>query len=279
MALKEYKSKRKFKNTPEPKGKVKSGQGEHRFVVQKHHASHLHYDFRLEIEGVLKSWAVPKGPSMNPLDKRLAMMVEDHPIEYGKFEGIIPKGNYGAGTVMVWDEGTYHAPDIEGRKENERILLQGLHDGNLKIVLEGKKLKGEFALVRMNREKGNEWLLIKKKDKYAIDKDILKEDRSVVTRRTLEEIKDQSVKGSSVWYSNKNSKEINPGKEAKKIKMPHDIKPMMATLVKEAFDSDEWIYEIKWDGFRAIAEVNYNEAFLYSRNNLSFVQAWSSGNF
>jgi len=163
-ALKEYKDKRKFNNTPEPEGKVEKGNDTHRFVIQKHDASHLHYDFRLEMEGVLKSWAIPKGPSLNPEDKRLAMMVEDHPMEYGKFEGIIPEGNYGAGTVMVWDEGTYHAIGVEGKEENEKELLKGLKSGNLKFIIEGKKVKGEYALVKLkNSAKGNEWLLIKKK--------------------------------------------------------------------------------------------------------------------
>ncbi|MBX9853479.1 MAG: non-homologous end-joining DNA ligase [Cytophagaceae bacterium] len=270
MGLKEYKAKRKFADTPEPSGKIKEDKkGEHRFVVQKHHASHLHYDFRLEIEGVLKSWAVPKGPSMNPADKRLAMMVEDHPFEYGKFEGIIPPGNYGAGTVMVWDEGTYHVPGLEGRELNEKELKKALREGNLKFVLEGKKLKGEFALVHMKRGKGNEWLLFKKADKYSKEEDITKKDKSVITNRTLEQIKKQSGTGNTVWRSG-GTQEIELPAKAEKSKLFHDIKPMMCMLVDEVFDSDEWIYEIKWDGYRAIAEVNYNDVLLYSRNLLPF---------
>lgn len=270
MGLKEYKAKRKFSKTPEPAGKVKKSKGTLSFVVQKHHASHLHYDFRLELDGVLKSWAIPKGPSMNPGDKRLAMMVEDHPIEYGKFEGIIPKRNYGAGTVMVWDEGNYGPMEKDPDRDEEKILKEGLHKGDLKFVLNGKKLKGEFVLVRLKSGKGNEWLLIKKKDKYASEDDIARKDKSVVSKRTLDQIKEQSVEGSSIWQSPKVDKNSLPLKDAQQSEMLHQVKPMMATLVDEAFDSKDWVYEIKWDGYRAIAEINFNEVNLYSRNNLPF---------
>lgn len=271
MGLKEYKAKRKFNNTPEPEGKVQKGKLTHSFVIQKHHASHLHYDFRLELEGVLKSWAIPKGPSMKPADKRLAMMVEDHPIEYGGFEGIIPPGNYGAGTVMLWDQGTYHIPGSDDWDDNEKTLKKMLHEGNLKFILEGTKVKGEFALVRMNRGKGNEWLLMKKKDKHASEEDITAEDRSVVSGRNLEEIKRESVEGKSVWHSPQaGEKELTLPAEAGKAPFPHDIKPMMATLVNAPFDREDWLFEIKWDGFRAIAEVNFNDVSVYSRNMLSF---------
>src|SRR5205085_4962473 len=141
MSLTTYKKKRNFKSTDEPAGKEKSSARKLIFVVQKHDASHLHYDFRLEMEGVLKSWAIPKGPSMNPEDKRLAMMVEDHPYEYKEFEGIIPAGNYGAGTVIVWDEGTYEPMEFaDTGKSAEKQLLEQLHKGSMKIVLNGKKL-------------------------------------------------------------------------------------------------------------------------------------------
>jgi bifunctional non-homologous end joining protein LigD len=167
MGLKEYKAKRNLKTSKEPAAKKKKSKGALQFVVQKHAASHLHYDFRLEMEGVLKSWAVPKGPSMNPAEKRLAIQVEDHPYDYKDFEGIIPKG-YGAGAVIVWDNGTY---EVAATKN-------ALH-----LTLYGKKLKGEFSLIH-TREK--QWLLIKKKDKYATTQDILKKDRSVLSKRKLE---------------------------------------------------------------------------------------------
>lgn len=166
MGLSEYKRKRRFEATPEPPPEKESAtrsKGKLSFVVQKHRASRLHYDFRLELEGVLKSWAVPKGPSLNPADKRLAMMVEDHPISYFDFEGVIPEGNYGAGTVMVWDVGWW---------EPLGDPVKMLRDGDLKFRVHGKKLKGEFVLAHMRSRrqgsKGNEWLLIKKRDEYAM---------------------------------------------------------------------------------------------------------------
>ena len=190
MSLALYKKKRSFTDTPEPVGKKKSKSRQLRFVVQKHDATNLHYDFRLEMEGVLKSWAVPKGPSMNPQDKRLAMMVEDHPYDYRNFEGTIPEGNYGAGTVMVWDEGAYNAMGFENEsiRQQEKILLAELYKGDLKIVLHGEKLKGAFALVKIKGRGENAWLLIKKADSEATQKDITKQDRSVKTRRTLNQI-------------------------------------------------------------------------------------------
>lgn len=215
MTLTLYKKKRKFNETPEPKAKLKRSLDEHQFVVHKHDASHLHYDLRLEMEGVLKSWAIPKGPSMNPNDKRLAIMVEDHPLDYGKFEGIIPEGNYGAGTVMIWDEGTYQAIDTKEKTENEKALLEGLQKGNLKIILKGKKLNGEFALVKMHLKKGNEWLFIKKKDEYANVKDVLNEDKSIVTKRSLEQIKTQSGKKKESIVSDKITQTNHSKKKAK----------------------------------------------------------------
>ncbi len=168
MALTLYKQKRNFKKTSEPSGSVKSSASKLIFVIQRHKASRLHYDFRLELDGVLKSWAVPKGPSLNPADKRLAMMVEDHPYDYKDFTGVIPEGNYGAGIVEIWDKGTYS--DLENSTKNlaEKHLRAGLEAGNLKIRLFGKKLKGEFALVKLKGKEDNSWLLIKHNDEYAV---------------------------------------------------------------------------------------------------------------
>lgn len=170
MALKDYNNKRKFDETTEPKGKTKKSKDQLIFVIQRHAASRLHYDFRLEMEGVLKSWAVPKGPSLNPEDKRLAMMVEDHPYDYKDFEGNIPEGNYGAGQVEIWDSGTYEPLDEASKLSDEKELLKELKAGSLKFILHGKKLKGEFALVKMKNAENNAWLLIKHKDKFAEEK-------------------------------------------------------------------------------------------------------------
>ncbi|WP_404984874.1 DNA polymerase ligase N-terminal domain-containing protein [Chryseobacterium sp. M5] len=170
MALKDYNNKRKFDETTEPKGKTKKSKDQLIFVIQRHAASRLHYDFRLEMEGVLKSWAIPKGPSLNPEDKRLAMMVEDHPYDYKDFEGNIPEGNYGAGQVEIWDSGTYEPLDETSKLSDEKELLKELKAGSLKFILHGKKLKGEFALVKMKNAENNAWLLIKHKDKFAEEK-------------------------------------------------------------------------------------------------------------
>jgi bifunctional non-homologous end joining protein LigD len=196
MALEEYRRKRRFEQTPEPPPKLEPSEG-HRFVVQKHKASHLHYDFRLEMEGVLKSWAVPKGPTLNPKEKRLAMMTEDHPVSYLLFEGVIPPGNYGAGTVMVWDTGTW-----EPLGDPAAMLAKG----DLKFRLHGQKLNGEFVLARMRSSrpgsKGNEWLLIKKRDPAADETfDPEDFDDSVLTNRSLSDIaRDEN---SAEWQSNR----------------------------------------------------------------------------
>jgi bifunctional non-homologous end joining protein LigD len=197
MTLSRYKEKRDFKKTTEPKPKQKSGKGDLIFVVQKHNATNLHYDFRLEAGGVLKSWAVPKGPSLNPADKRLAMMVEDHPFDYKDFEGIIPEHEYGGGEVIIWDNGNYRALSTENRKESEKKILEGLEKGEIKFFLNGEKLKGEFVLVKMKGRGENAWLFIKHKDSYASQKNILEMDKSVISGNTIEDLQKGSVKKKS----------------------------------------------------------------------------------
>jgi len=198
--LEKYHQKRSFDLTPEPEGGTPENENLS-FVIQKHNASHLHYDFRLEIRGVLKSWAVPKGPSMNPEDHRLAMEVEDHPYDYKDFEGIIPEGQYGGGTVLVWDNGTYEpAEPIVGKKQQEKWLLANYHKNKLSIILHGKKLKGKFNLIKTYGKAENAWLLTKVKDEQALDTDITKKDQSVLSGYTILEMAMDSH--SRVWQSN-----------------------------------------------------------------------------
>nr|WP_238381797.1 DNA ligase D [Mucilaginibacter pedocola] len=288
MGLTEYAKKRDFKKTSEPKAGKSKDKGHLVFVVQKHDASRLHYDFRLEMEGVLKSWAVLKGPSLDPKIKHLAMMVEDHPFDYLNFEGIIPKGEYGGGTVIVWDEGTYEPIEpVKGKKAQEKHLLKQLASGQLKVRLHGEKLNGEFALVKTHGMGENGWLMIKHKDEFATDKDITKKDRSVLSGKTI----DQMAKtGAKVWQ-NGHEDSVVPDeslaeevvteeapefdaqallKSAPKGKIPANIKPMKATLVDGPFSEEGWLYEVKWDGYRAIAKIQNDEVSLISRNNLPF---------
>jgi len=316
MSLEKYVEKRDFSKTAEPKSGKSKDKDKLTFVIQKHDASRLHYDFRLEMEGVLKSWAVPKGPSTDPKNKRLAMMVEDHPFDYKNFEGIIPKGEYGGGTVIVWDEGTYEPiEEIKGKKAQEKHLLKQLHEGSLKIKLHGKKLQGEFALVKTNGMGENGWLLIKHKDEFAAAKDITKEDKSVLSGRTIEAMEKTSEK---VWKEGKEQDVEKPAKATKtskaktatstktakkktaipepaavignqpeekaqnsldvaellksapNAKMPTNMKPMLATLVDEPFDDPDWQYEVKWDGYRALAYINKGNVELMSRNKKPF---------
>jgi len=289
MSLTRYNQKRSFDETPEPQGGKAAG-ASLRFVVQKHDASHLHYDFRLEMEGVLKSWAVPKGPSVNPADKRLAMMVEDHPYDYRTFEGTIPEGNYGAGTVIVWDEGFYEPIEkIAGKKAQEKELLKELKAGSLKINLHGKKLKGEFALVKTKGMAENAWLLIKHKDKYAAETDITTKDKSVISKKSIAQMAKQTDKIYAPKKTSGRAKKTAKVKEAKedttdagdsdtaalsdqgkKQAFYTTAKPMLATLVDKPFEDEGWIYEIKWDGYRAIAFMNKGKTVLKSRNNISF---------
>jgi len=341
MALEEYKRKRRFEETPEPPPKIEKKKG-NRFVVQKHEATRLHYDFRLEMEGVLKSWAVPKGPSLDPADKRLAMQVEDHPVSYFDFEGNIPDGNYGAGSVMVWDVGTWvplSPIPVEGKyvPGTEKDAIAMLAKGDLKFRLKGERLKGDFALVKMKGRrpgsKGNEWLMIKKHDDNVVEGyDAGEIDESVLSHRSMDEISGDS--GSREWKSSRpashgklkaawladavrrvdqkkkqsqtdNTEGAEDAEQKKKVKgdppakaapapkaipsngnksskssassaevnakpvkrpMPASISPMLAESIEEPFDGPDWLFEIKWDGYRAVAFIESGKVRLVSRN-------------
>ncbi len=251
-----YRKKRRFDVTAEPAGTIEGAQPgpERRFCVQKHVASHLHYDFRLEMGGVLRSWAVPRGPTLDPKEKRLAMQVEDHPIEYMEFEGTIPKGEYGGGTVMLWDLGTYQ----------ER---PGSHDGDSKFVLTGQKLHGEFALVRM-KGKEKEWLLIKKADEAAGQP--VDDVHSVKSGRTLEQI---AANEGALWFSDLPAASAEVDMSAMvETPMPASLEPMMATLADQPFSGPDWIFEPKWDGIRGLAFIENRTVRLMSRRgrNVTF---------
>ncbi|MBV8809762.1 MAG: non-homologous end-joining DNA ligase, partial [Acidobacteriaceae bacterium] len=252
MGLKEYARKRHFDQTPEPDARETKGSGTDRggfFCVQRHDATRLHYDFRLEVGGVLVSWAVPKGPSLDPARKALAMKVEDHPLEYGTFEGNIPEGNYGGGSVMLWDKGTYEVlGDASNREQLER--------GDFKFELHGTKLNGSFAIVRMKHAgKGNEWLLIKKKDEHAVPNyDIDQFAWSVATKRTQDEIAASS-----------SASNIADVEGARKAALPTHMEAMLATLVKKPPSGTQWLYEIKWDGVRALCRLKDGSLQIQSR--------------
>jgi bifunctional non-homologous end joining protein LigD len=260
VALDEYNRKRDFKVTSEPPGKAGSkrrGAEPLTYVIQKHAASRLHYDFRLELDGVLKSWSVPKGPSLDPKVKRLAVEVEDHPLDYGGFEGIIPKGQYGGGTVLLWDRGVW-APQGDAEKD--------LRKGELKFVLQGEKLSGGFALIKLkgkpNRRPGSSaqaypddrgWLLIKEKDPGArpeAELDITAaRPESVATRRTMEEI---AADRSSVWHSNRERLDAAAVEGARAASMPATVTPQVVRVARAVPDGDEWLHEIEIEGARII---------------------------
>ena len=276
-----YKQKRRFKKTPEPGPKKKHSASGRTFVIQKHRASHLHYDLRLEVDGVLKSWAVPKGPSLNPKDKRLAMAVEDHPLDYAHFEGVIPEGEYGGGTVMVWDRGTY-TPEAETSD-----VARAIAEGELKFSLQGTKLRGSWVLVRT---RDRQWLLIKHRDSFASEESVTDtQATSVLSDRTLAEIAadeggnvKKAATGDPETPARRKTKTQNSGKIRRKKKpassakpetakridvpegaraatMPKTVQPMLATLIDGPFSSDEWIYETKWDGVRTICYLDNRE--------------------
>ncbi len=286
MSLNVYQRKRDFSKTPEPSGKSKQMVG-FSYVIQKHAASHLHFDFRLELDGVLKSWAVPKGPSLDPAVKRLAVEVEDHPVEYGKFEGTIPQGEYGGGTVMLWDRGTW-TPNSDPHT--------GLQKGKLEFELFGEKLKGRWILLRTRRKATKpQWLLIKRNDdevRADSDDDFLETmPDSVASGRTMEEIaankaakRRKSVDKETSLPEARHAQEerkrkpaksakvktddskVSPPAGAKTAKFPAFIKPELATLVKEAPEGDEWLHEIKFDGYRMQCHIQSDKVSIYSRN-------------
>lgn len=300
MALEKYNEKRDFSKTKEPKGIKKTSKGKLTYVIQKHDASRLHYDFRLEIDGVLVSWAVPKGPSANPSDKRLAVQTEDHPMDYFDFEGTIPKGEYGGGTVMVWDYGTYRPENPEGTiSQDNKLMKKQLADGSIKIILKGKKLQGAWHLVEM-KGKENMWLLMKSKDEFAGPKVNFDENsavsgldfkgieengnvyssdkgkklskteaKKVIEKQEKEEAEEEKPKPKL----KKNGADFSTEDwaEAEKIKnFPEDWRPQLATLAEEPFDNDDWIFENKFDGYRALAQIKNNKVNLISRNGISF---------
>jgi bifunctional non-homologous end joining protein LigD len=260
VSLKEYARKRSFSQTPEPKPEKSPAPAGNFFCVQRHHATRLHYDFRLEVDGALVSWAVPKGPTLSPAEKRLAMHVEDHPLDYGNFEGNIPAGNYGAGSVMLWDRGVYELlGELPAKAQLDR--------GDFKFRLHGQKLKGEFAIVRMkNRGKGNEWLLLKKKDSFADPEwDAEQHSRSVLTGRTQEEIaRDMPAAPPSAQRSKRSfpAGTVRAG-------MPSSVTPMKGLLADSLPRGDGWLYEVKWDGVRAICFIENGAVRMTSRSGKS----------
>ena len=253
--LAEYLQKRHFDKTAEPAGSVAGDAKARRFVIQKHAATRLHYDLRLEVGGVLKSWAVPKGPSLNPGDKRLAVHVEDHPLEYRKFEGVIPKGQYGGGEVIVWDQGTY---EVEGHLDADAQLARG----DLKFILHGKKVRGSFVLVKLKNSKvKNEWLLIKHRDEFADPLwDAEKHAQSIVSGRTLEDVK-LGRPARAPLEENK----ISSLPAVRKVPMPRSIPLTLASLSEKPFSNPGWLFEVKWDGVRGLAYLAKGEISLRSR--------------
>src|SRR6266436_3931201 len=267
-SLTEYSTKRRFAATPEPAPALAERRGGPLlFVIQQHSASRLHYDFRLECDGVLKSWAVPKGPSLDPGEKHLAVQVEDHPYDYGSFEGIIPPGQYGAGEVIVWDCGVY-SPDEGGtwfhdRAQAEERTRDGLAKGKLSFLLRGEKVKGSFALVRTKDAKN--WLLIKHKDRFVSTNDVTAADRSVLSGASVEEMKVVPA------HRMPASRLVPTGDVGP---MPAKLEPMLAEIGDAVFNHPDWMWEPKLDGYRVLAFVSGRDVSLRSRRGLELAPSF-----
>jgi bifunctional non-homologous end joining protein LigD len=264
--LKDYSAKRTFAATPEPAPAVADARsGPLLFVIQQHSARRMHYDFRLECDGVLKSWAVPKGPSLDPAEKRLAVPTEDHPFDYASFEGVIPPGQYGAGEVIVWDCGVYSPDEVEPwvdeRAEAERQVREGLQNGKLSVLLRGEKVKGSFALVRTSR--GKDWLLVKHKDRFVSKDDITARNRSVLSGIAVDEMKAMPVQRIAA------ANLVPAGKEEP---MPEDLEPMQAELADAPFNKADWMWEPKLDGYRLLAFIKRMQVSLRSRRGLELAR-------
>ncbi|MHB8085597.1 MAG: DNA ligase D [Dehalococcoidia bacterium] len=267
--LREYEEKRDFTRSPEPVPRLPGGDGPLKFVVQKHAARRLHYDFRLEVDGVLKSWSVPAGPSADPAVKRLAVMVEDHPLDYRTFEGVIPKGQYGAGEVIVWDEGDYSPEDgdrlfFDDRKTAGKLMRKGLENGKLSITLRGHRMKGSWTLVKMSGPNNN-WLMIKHRDKFAGGAiDLQKETASVRSGLSIDDIK----AGRQPPIETADDPEPGSLPGASREPFPSSVAPMLAGLAASPPVESGWLFEPKLDGFRALAIIKGGKAKLISRNGL-----------
>jgi bifunctional non-homologous end joining protein LigD len=292
-ALSVYRAKRDFSKTDEPSGQSKVAPSPHlRFVIQKHAARQLHYDLRLEFDGVFKSWAVARGPSLDPADKRLAVEVEDHPLDYGDFEGTIPKGEYGGGTVQLWDRG-YWTP--EGGKSPQ----EALDGGDLKFTLDGERLHGSWVLVRMRGDryggKRTNWLLIKHRDASAKPGDadeLLREDRSVASGRTLKEIADgigkrpkpfmlatsKAARADAVWTTKPPAKPSPPVRREPVIagKIPNFVEPQLAKLADRPPEGSGWAHEVKLDGYRAQLRVSDGESKIRTRTGLDWTDRFAA---
>ena len=268
-----YRSKRRFSETPEPQGGRRSKSG-NLYTIQKHAARRLHYDLRLELDGVLKSWAITRGPSLDPSEKRLSVRTEDHPVDYAEFEGRIPEGNYGAGTVLLWDRGTW---------EPVGDPHEGLKKGKLVFDLHGERLHGRWALVRFRGskdERRENWLLVKEVDKLADRKHEITEDylTSVLSDRDIDAIADAPE---AVWSKTgkknvrKGNREKGRSKHRRRAKLPEFVEPALATLVDEVPQGNDWIFEVKFDGYRALAAVDGDTARISTRNGLDWTDRFS----